>query len=134
MEQPGPGRARATRVACTDDPLVLYTGAYWLSSWDCSCWVTPPPPLGAKARAEVDELLAAAGRLLEGRTRFLFGDFTVADVDLAFALQRLRATGHDLDAALAAYADRVWNRPSVHEYVSHPRPPHVPPEDRNTRR
>jgi glutathione S-transferase len=93
-----------------------------------------PPPLGAEARGEADELVDAALRLLAGRADFLFGDFTLADVDVAFALQRLIKTGRALPDGVAAFADRVWARPSVAEYVSHPRPPNRPADDKNTTR
>ena len=93
-----------------------------------------PPPLGPDARVEADDLLAAAGRLLAGGAEFVFGGFGIADFDLAFALQRLHRTGVEVGAEIAAYVDRVWGRPSVREYVDHPRPPNPPLEDRNTTR
>ncbi len=93
-----------------------------------------PPPLAADALVEADELVEATGRLLAGRPGFIFGDFTVSDLDLAFALQRLRRTGHELPADVVSYIDRVWARPSVSEYMQHPRPPHPPAEDVNTRK
>lgn len=91
-----------------------------------------PPPLGAEARRDADDLVAAVERLLAGP--FLFGDFTIADVDVAFALQRLHRTGEELPASVAAYIDRVWARRSVAEYVDHPRPPNRPADDKNTYR
>lgn len=217
-----------------EEPLILYTEAYWLSPWDCACWValrekglpfarsiailpgghlmeelrthtvaarvpalqhgafwlsdsqaiieyledafprtpvlprpprerararqvsllartglpalrrerpaymlfypTSPPPLSAEARGEAEELLDVVARLGVGRGQWTFGDFSVTDADLAFALQRLRRTGHELSAELVAYIDRVWERPSVRDYVGHPRPPNPPVEDVNTRR
>jgi glutathione S-transferase len=90
--------------------------------------------VGADARAEADELLEAAHRMLPEGGGYLFGDFTITDLDLAFALQRLRLTGEALPGPLTAFADRVWARPSVHEYVAHARPPNPPAEDANTRR
>jgi glutathione S-transferase len=91
-----------------------------------------PPPLGAEARHDADELLEVAADLVAGGAPFAFGDFTLTDVDLAFALRRL--IGEELAPDLRAYVDRVWARPSVAEYVEHPRPPNPPGEDRNTRR
>ncbi len=93
-----------------------------------------PAPLGKEARAEADELVETAARLLAGEPEFLFDRFAVCDADLAFALQRLRRTGEPLSEELVRYADRVFARPSVAEYVNHPRPPNLPPEDPNTRR
>jgi glutathione S-transferase len=94
----------------------------------------PLPPLAPDARTEADDLVEAAARLLPRGADFLFGDFTVTDLDLAFALQRLLATGHELPGELAAFVRRVRARPSVAEYMDHPRPPNPPAEDRNTRR
>jgi hypothetical protein len=39
---------------------------------------------------------------------------------------RLIRTGHAVPDALVAYADAVWRRPSLREYVEHARPPHAP--------
>jgi glutathione S-transferase len=212
-----------------DEPLVLYTEAYWQSQWDCACWVTlrekglpfsrsvailpgtrmpgelrdqaaamripalqhgsfwlssspaiieyleetfPPPrwpsvwprdvrdrararhislvcrtelwalrrerpaasifypapaPLGAAAHADAEDLIASAARLLGDRA-YLFGEFTISDLDVAFALQRLRRD-EILPPGLIELIDRVWARPSVDEYVAHPRPPNPPVDD-----
>jgi glutathione S-transferase len=84
-------------------------------------------PLSAEARRDVDDLVYVAERLGAGASGALFGDaFGVVDVDLAFALKRALTGGVELPAALTAYADAVWARPSVHEYVAHPRPPNPP--------
>lgn len=93
-----------------------------------------PAPLGPEARAEAEELVDAGRRLVPAGPGFLFGDFTITDFDLAYALERLRRTGEELPDELAAYVDLVWDRPSVSEYVRHPRPPNPPAEDINTRR
>jgi glutathione S-transferase len=94
----------------------------------------PLPPLSADARSEADDLIDAATRLLSGGAAHVFGGFTITDLDVAFALQRLAATGDGLPAELGAYVARVWARPAVAEYIDHPRPPNPPAEDRNTRR
>jgi glutathione S-transferase len=84
-------------------------------------------PLSADARRDVDDLVYVAERLGAGPSGALFGDtFGVVDVDMAFALKRAMTGGTAIPAAVAAYADAVWSRPSVHEYVAHPRPPNPP--------
>jgi glutathione S-transferase len=56
----------------------------------------------------------------------VFGTFGVVDVDLAFALMRLVATGVDVAEPLRAYVKTVWARPSMREFVEHQRPPNPP--------
>jgi len=85
------------------------------------------PPLSDEARRDLDDLVYVAERLGAGASGTLFGDaFGVVDCDMAFALQRAITGGAEVPAAIAAYADAVWTRPSVHEYVAHPRPPNPP--------
>lgn len=84
-------------------------------------------PLSDAARRDADDLLHVAERLGAGPHGHLFADgFSVADVDMAFALQRLITGGFAVPDALLAYANAVWTRPSVHEYVAHARPPNPP--------
>ena len=39
---------------------------------------------------------------------------------------RLLRSGYEMSPAIAAYAEAVWRRPSVREYIEHARPPHAP--------
>lgn len=48
---------------------------------------------------------------------FLFGAFSVADAFYAPVVTRFRTYEKALPAALQAYADRVWNLPSVQSWV-----------------
>jgi glutathione S-transferase len=81
------------------------------------------PALSPQAIAATDKLFAAALQLLEGRTENLFGDWSIADVDLAMMLQRLVAHGDPVPQRLADYAKRQWRRPSVQQWINHSRPP-----------
>jgi glutathione S-transferase len=84
-------------------------------------------PLSAEARRDVDDLVYVCERLGAGPSGALFGErFGAVDVDMAFALKRAMTGGNEVPEAIAAYADAVWARPSVHEYVAHPRPPNPP--------
>ena len=89
---------------------------------------TNHPPLSAAAAAQAAKLCDLITRLDPSPQGTLFGDWCIADVDIAFALMRLVKTNHEVPAPLRAYAEAVWNRPSVREYVEHPRPPHAPPD------
>ncbi|HTJ45842.1 MAG TPA: glutathione transferase [Kofleriaceae bacterium] len=86
----------------------------------------PPAPLSARAQASADAIVDVAARLGADHRGALFGAFGVVDVDLAFALMRMIASGLAVPDPIAAYARAVWARPSVRDFVEHPRPPNAP--------
>jgi glutathione S-transferase len=51
-----------------------------------------------------------------------FAEFSIADVDLALMLQRLLRSGDVLPERPRAYAEEIWRRPAIREWVDHPRP------------
>ncbi len=81
-------------------------------------------PLGEKARADADKLFAVAGQVVKGAS--MFGEWTIADSELAFCLQRLGMNGDELPASLREFVAAQWARPSVQKYVKHQRPAYVP--------
>jgi glutathione S-transferase len=81
------------------------------------------PALSAQATEATQKLFAAALQLLEGRTEHLFGEWSIADVDLAMMLQRLVAHGDSVPQPLVDYANRQWRRPTVQQWINHTRPP-----------
>jgi glutathione S-transferase len=81
------------------------------------------PALSPQATDATDKLYAAALQLLEGRAENLFGDWSIADVDLAMMLQRLVAHGDTVPQRLVDYANRQWLRPSVQQWLNLKRPP-----------
>jgi glutathione S-transferase len=81
------------------------------------------PALSQQAIEAAQKLFAAALQLLEGRTEYLFGKWSIADVDLAMMLQRLVAHGDSVPQRLVDYANHQWHRPSVQHWINHPRPP-----------
>ena len=81
------------------------------------------PALSKQGLEAAQKLFAAALVLLEGRTEYLFGDWSIADVDLAMMLQRLVAHGDEVPQQLVHYANHQWLRPSVQQWIKHPRPP-----------
>jgi glutathione S-transferase len=80
------------------------------------------PPLSAAASGSVEKLFSAADALLDGRSSNLFGDWCIADVDLAMMLTRLIVHGDHVPENLVAYATQQWQRPSVQQWVNKPRP------------
>lgn len=78
-------------------------------------------PLSAAARAAAATLLAAADRLLKTDAANLFGEWCIADTDLALMLNRLVLNGDDVPEKLATYARNQWQRPSVQLWVNQKR-------------
>lgn len=74
-------------------------------------------PLSDEARAAVERLVFVADRLLGEGAEHLFGDWSVADTDLAIMLNRLVANGDAVPARLAAYVRRQWDRDSVRAWM-----------------
>ena len=79
-------------------------------------------PLSTEARAAAEKLFSAAESLLPDNSANLFGQWSVADLDLALMLNRLVLNGDPVPERLAAYARHQWQRPSVQSWVNQPRP------------
>jgi glutathione S-transferase len=80
-------------------------------------------PLSPAARAAARKLFDAATELLAHGGDHLFGNWSIADVDLALMLNRLLRNGDDVPAGLVRYAKLQWERPSVQLWVKKARPP-----------
>ena len=80
------------------------------------------PALSPQAIEATHKLFTAALQLLKARTENLFGDWSIADVDLAMMLQRLVAHGDPVPQRLVDYANHQWLRPSVQQWINHTRP------------
>ncbi|NWA08748.1 glutathione transferase [Pseudomonas gingeri] len=79
-------------------------------------------PLSAAGEGAADKLIDAAQALLSDGREYLFGQWSIVDVDLALMLNRLLLNGDPLPPALSAYAQRQWQRPAVQEWVNLDRP------------
>lgn len=73
-------------------------------------------PLSPEARAAADKLIRAAGKLLNGPN--LFGDWSIADTDLAMMLQRLVHSGDEVPARLKEYANAQWQREPIQQWLA----------------
>jgi glutathione S-transferase len=82
-------------------------------------------PLSKVAQPAAAKLIAACERLLTPGTTTLFGKFSIADADLAFMLQRLVASGDPVPPHLRDFANGIWERPSVRDFVNRKRPAYV---------
>jgi glutathione S-transferase len=96
----------------------------WMVAYPAS-----PPPLSPVARAEADELITLATRLVESGA---LDAWSIASADLTFALLRLARTGEVLPPTLQALIDANLARPSVRRYLGHERPPNPPQTGRRT--
>lgn len=74
-------------------------------------------PLSEKARFAIEKLFQATQVLLEGQDSSLFGQWCIADTDLALMLNRLVANGDEVPERLVVYAQQQWQRPSVQAWV-----------------
>lgn len=79
-------------------------------------------PLSPAASTAASKLFQAAGALLKDGAEYLFGEWSIADVDLALMLNRLILNGDPVPPSLVEYAQRQWQRPSVQAWVTLQRP------------
>ncbi|WP_285415234.1 glutathione transferase [Pseudomonas sp. efr-133-TYG-5] len=79
-------------------------------------------PLSPDAESAARKLFGAAQSLLADHREYLFGQWSIADVDLALMLNRLILNGDSVPPELVEYAQRQWQRPSVQEWVKLQRP------------
>lgn len=80
-------------------------------------------PLSEAARSAAATLFEVIETLLPTDAEHLFGAWSVADLDAALMLNRLRLNGDAVPPRLAAYAAAQWQRPSVQRWVHMERPP-----------
>ena len=74
-------------------------------------------PLSAAASLAAGKLIEAVDRLLPTGLSNLFGEWCIADTDLALMLNRLVLAGDAVPPRLAHYAQLQWQRPSVQAWV-----------------
>ncbi|MEN5014806.1 glutathione transferase [Erwinia sp. Eh17-17] len=75
-------------------------------------------PLDEAAQQSAATLIAAVERLLPEGRHNLFGEWSIADTDLAVMLNRLAVHGDPLPARLADYAHFQWQRASVQLWLA----------------
>jgi glutathione S-transferase len=81
-----------------------------------------PVPLSSAAQISSKKLCAAASELLSHGGEHLFGEWSIADVDLALMLNRLVLNGDAVPKNLVRYTKAQWERPSVQQWVRRERP------------
>lgn len=80
-----------------------------------------PAPLSEEGRIAADKLIRIADSLLADGAQHLFGEWCIADTDLALMLNRLVLNGDAVPEKLRAYATAQWQRPSVQKWVKQER-------------
>ena len=81
----------------------------------------PRKRLSKEATAAAAALFEAVESWLPPDADSLFGEWCIADTDLALMLNRLVLGGDEVPARLAAYARHQWQRPSVQTWVTQAR-------------
>jgi glutathione S-transferase len=79
-------------------------------------------PLSAEAQESAVRLFTAAQALLQPGEENLFGEWCIADTDLALMLNRLALHEDVMPERLAEYARHQWSRPSVRAFLALERP------------
>jgi glutathione S-transferase len=80
-----------------------------------------PAPLSEEGRIAADKLIRVADSLLADDAQHLFGQWCIADTELALMLNRLVMNGDSVPEKLRAYATTQWQRPSVQQWVKQER-------------
>ena len=83
-------------------------------------------PLSPPAQKDADRLVRVAEQLVPANRGPLFGEWSLVDSELAWMLHRLLLSGDPVPERVASYARTQWARPSVREFVDHPRPKDLP--------
>jgi glutathione S-transferase len=79
-------------------------------------------PLSADGLLAAKKLGEVATRLIDPGHPHLFGDWCIADADLAFILHRLILNGDAVPANVKGWAVAAWKRPSIRAFVERERP------------
>ena len=75
-------------------------------------------PLSDAGKASAEKLFAIAGNLLSHGRQNLFGEWCIADTDLALMINRLALHGDEVPKLLAEYAAFQWQRASVQRFIA----------------
>ena len=76
------------------------------------------PPLSEAAQASAQKLFDGVAQLLQAGQQNLFGEWSIADTDLAVMINRLALHGDAVPESVADYAHFQWQRASVQLWLS----------------
>jgi glutathione S-transferase len=83
--------------------------------------------LSPSAQRAGDHLVEVSKTLLASGASTIASEWSIADAELAFMLQRLILNGDPVSPLVAEYACTQWARPSVQKFVNHARPAQFSP-------
>lgn len=75
-------------------------------------------PISEAGRAAAEKLIAFAATLVDETGEPMFGQWCVADIELALMLNRMVMNHDPVPEHLAAYARREWQRPAVQAWCA----------------
>jgi glutathione S-transferase len=78
-------------------------------------------PLSERAQSDANQLMRVVDQLVPDGVATAFGNWSIADADLSFMLQRLVVNGDEISGKARTYAAAQWGRPSVRAFAVHPR-------------
>ena len=76
------------------------------------------PALSEAGKQSAEKLFTTAAMLLAHGGQNLFGEWSIADADLALMLNRLVLNGDEVPETLADYATFQWQRASIQRYAA----------------
>lgn len=79
-------------------------------------------PLTDAAVVSARKLVEVAGRVIRAGQPHLFGEWSIVDSELAFALHRLLVNGDPVPSGIQSWAKDQWERPTVRAFVDMVRP------------
>lgn len=79
-------------------------------------------PLTDAALLSARKLVEVAGRVIRAGVPNLFGEWSIIDAELAFALHRLLVNGDPVPSGIQSWAEAQWERPTVRAFVEIVRP------------
>jgi len=79
-------------------------------------------PLSPEAKKTAERLFFVAEQLLPQGAENLFGEWSIADVDLSLMLQRLICNGDTVPTRLTDYAKYQWQREPIQQWLALKRP------------
>lgn len=79
-------------------------------------------PLSAAAQQAANKLFSFANSFLHNNQKYIFGSWSIVDVELSLMLHRLILNGDSVPENLALYAKNQWMRPSVQAWANKKRP------------
>jgi len=113
-------KARQWMAFVRADLTALRSEVSW---WRCVYPAAEPPRISRAAEREAKDLIGLVAHLIAANE---LAEWNISHTDLALTLLRVTQTDVELPAEVRGFLDAALARPSVRNYLDHPRPPHKP--------